>query len=35
MCVVSGLNRVVASSFVGGFEVMVLFAVGVGLLDRL
>lgn len=32
VCVVSGLNRVIGSSFVGDFEAMTLFAVGVGLM---
>lgn len=30
VCVVSGLNRVIGSSFVGDFEAMTLFTVGVG-----
>ena len=32
VCVVSGLSRVIGSSFVGDFEAMTLFAVGVGLM---
>lgn len=30
VCIVSGLNRVIGNSFVGDFEAMTLFGVGVG-----
>jgi len=30
VCLVSGLNRVIGNSFVGDFEAMTLFGVGVG-----